>query len=489
MKKVDKNDPCLCGNVKKYKHCCLNNVDWNKIIENREDWIPYLSIRGRNILFYEKIAEALQLDRDDKTISIGEYKKAFTAEAVKKIHEALIEVWPINTNISNVLNKTSCDISGLYIGDYGIEYLYKGIVRHSMYANKILIVDPFVYPYSIKDEYNPILNPEQYRTQTLRNVNLWTTLIPWVKAGIVELIRPPNNFDPQLHRNSLIKQRKKFSESKELQEALKKSTSKLGERYTEQEKFRDLILSTPNAFLEKYYKKFNLDKKGITFKQFITDIEEMREADPDFLEPFKVGEESSEIHVFSTGLNYDIAKLTAEHTGSYLVTDLSSKWKEIELDRENHSAENNVWAPLAKAFQELELKFLNNLNIDDALKLREEERLESLRVFLRKIWKSACTTEPFTDINAKLLADELKDEVKNAEKEWEGIDRDLVKWAGVELVGGLLSAGPMIASGHAAFLAAAMTTAGVVNLGVAHSKRKSFPDKFPAAFFMNLKKS
>ena len=105
------------------------------------------------------------------------------------------------------------------------------------------------------------------------------------------------------------------------------------------------------------------------------------------------------------------------------------------------------------------------------------------------MWKSACTTESFGDINAKLLADELKDEVKKAEEEWKQIDRDLTKWAGGGLFAGLLAAGPMIATGHGAFLpAAGVATAGLVTLGVAHSKRKSFQDKFPAAFFMKLEK-
>lgn len=45
---------------------------------------------------------------------------------------------------------------------------------------------------------SPILNPEQYRVQTLRNVNLWFTLAPWIEAGLVEVIRTPADFNPKL---------------------------------------------------------------------------------------------------------------------------------------------------------------------------------------------------------------------------------------------------------------------------------------------------
>ena len=145
--------------------------------------------------------------------------------------------------------------------------------------------------------------------------------------------------------------------------------------------------------------------------------------------------------------------------------------------------ENKEWAPFAKAFQGLELKFLNNLNLEHALILRKEKRLEHLRVFLRKVWKSACTAESFSEINAKNLADELVSEIRRAEVEWKQIDLDLLKWLGAEL----LAVGEQIVSGSGYFLAATIAIFGAIKLGVTQLERKSFQDKFPAAFFMKLK--
>jgi hypothetical protein len=193
--------------------------------------------------------------------------------------------------------------------------------------------------------------------------------------------------------------------------------------------------------------------------------------------------------MYTSGTHYAGAKITAQLTGSYLFTDLDSKWKEIEFDRENVGAENVAWAPFAKSMQEAKLKYLDNLKLEHALTLRKEGRLDGLRSFLHKVWRSACSEEPFDQKNAIALATELTDEVRKADAEWAKINLDLVKMLGGELTAGLAAvgaAGPIISQGTAAFLAAA----GVVGAGatVAHNvmKRKKFPREFPAAFFMNV---
>ncbi len=485
---IKRNDICPCGSGKKYKYCCEGKVNWNQIIKEKKDRTPYLSIRGRNLLFINKIAEALQLDSVTPSTSPQELKAAFTPEAVKRIHEALIDIWPLKTDIQSVLKGASTDVSGLYVGESQPENILKSLVRHSIYANKMIVVDPFVYPYSVRDEYNPVLMPEQYRMQTLRNVIFWFSLVPWIEAGIVEIIRTPDDFDRKLKWDSLKRQQKKFEENKKLRKALEESTSKfVDSKQMEEEMYRQLILPAPNEYLEKLFQDLDLGKEGLTFEEFIASIEKKREEDPYFLETVKPGKNISQLLIFSSGASYDIAKLTANLTGSYLVTDIYSRWKEIEVDRESQNAESREWSPFAKAFQSLKLKFLNNLDLEHALILRKEKRLEHLRVFLRKVWKSACTVEPISEINANLLADELKDEIKKAEVEWKKIDRKLLDWFGNEVKAGLIVAGPMIVSGYGSFLAAALALGGMIKLGATQSERKSFQDKFPAAFFMKLK--
>ena len=34
-KKIGRNDPCPCGSGKKFKNCCMNTKDWNKLVKKQ----------------------------------------------------------------------------------------------------------------------------------------------------------------------------------------------------------------------------------------------------------------------------------------------------------------------------------------------------------------------------------------------------------------------------------------------------------------------
>jgi SEC-C motif len=198
LRKFGRNDPCPCLSGKKFKHCCQGKIDWQRLIRERADPQSYISARGRNLQFVAAILDALQFDPSKET-SLLEYKQRFTTEAVRKIYEAVMHIWPPDTDIQSVLERSRTDVSGLYVGDYHIDYLSRAVVRHSTHANKILLVEPFQHPYILKPKFNPIENPSQYRSQTLKDVNFYLAMVPWVQAGIVEFIRTPADFDRHLN--------------------------------------------------------------------------------------------------------------------------------------------------------------------------------------------------------------------------------------------------------------------------------------------------
>jgi hypothetical protein len=485
MSRLSRNDPCPCGSSKKFKHCCLGKVDWNHIIASRLDPRPYLSVRGKNIAFINKMADLFLLDKNSQTKPLAEYKKAFTATAVRELNEEIVRLWPRDTDIKRVLQSSKGDVSGLYIGDYSPDQLLHAIVRHSLYATKLLIVDPFIYPLSVRDEYSPLLNPEQYRAQTLRNVNLWFSLAPWIEAGLVEVIRTPADFDHKLQWESMKLQEEKFSTTPALQAAAEITVDEMKERHIENWKFRDLVLSRPDESLISEFEKLASNEKDVSKEDLLAYVHQKREEDPDFLEPMGMGKNESQLTIFKSGTMYNVACLTATLTGSYLVTDMYSRWKEIELDREGRSGETQAWSPFARAFQDAEFKYLNNVSIQDALTLRKEERLLNFRTFLRRVWKQACDPQSFDQVNGKLLAEELQSEVHKADDEWKQIDRELVKYAGAAGAG-LITSMPMIGSGQGAFLAAASLLAGGSAVAASTWQRHGFEDKFPAAFFLRL---
>lgn len=484
MAGLSRNDLCPCGTGKKYKHCCQGNVDWDSIERGRGDRYQHLSIRGRNLAFRDLICELLLLDSHRQLRSLSDYKKAFTAENVRKLNEGITRIWPPDLNIEAALRSTGGGVSGLYVGDYSKDQLLRGIVRHSAYASKLLVCDPFIYPLSVRAEYSPIENPDQHRSQTLRNANVWIALAPWIEAGLVEVIRTPCDFDHRLKWDSLKEQREKFDSSVELTEAARLTVNEMMQRHGATWKFRDLVLTSPDVALLQQLQRFVGKGNKVTKEDLLAYVHQRRALDPDFLEP--IGPDTGgQLHIVSSGASYNIACMISELTGSYLVTDLHVKWKEIELDRRGRGEEVDAWSPFAKAMQDASLKYLDDVSLEDALAVRKDGRLESLRVFLRRVWTQACDVKSYSSVNGQLFAEELLSEIRKAEDEWKQIDRDLLKNAGAAGAGLVVSA-PMIGTGQGAFLAAAAAIAGLTAVASSTWQRQGFPTKYPAAFFLRL---
>jgi hypothetical protein len=108
-----------------------------------------------------------------------------------------------------------------------------------------------------------------------------------------------------------------------------------------------------------------------------------------------------------------------------------------------------------------------------------------MRHFLRRVWNATSKTSPFDDANIPNLAAELQEKVDEAEAEWRKIDRDLLKMVGAT-AGPLIAAGSLTATGGAAWLAAA--AAAGVSLVNSTLKRKEHALKYPASFFVDLRK-
>ena len=91
--KVGANDHCPCGSLLKYKKCCKGLVDWPLVLTQPLGiQVRHLSVRGKNLVFLNLLADALQLD------SLGgkwaDLKRAFSPEAVQKVFAAVEFVWP-----------------------------------------------------------------------------------------------------------------------------------------------------------------------------------------------------------------------------------------------------------------------------------------------------------------------------------------------------------------------------------------------------------
>lgn len=481
-KTIGRNDFCPCGSNIKYKNCCKGKVPWEDLLgQESQEIARHLSNRGKNLMFLMAASDILGLDAT-RPAEWSEVKNACTANAVREIHELIPLIWPDADDLSRILDLHGNNFNSLYVGMYEPKLMFRGVTRHSIYSDHILLFDPFQDHRRIAEPYNPVIHPEEYRFQTLKNLHIWMTFAPWIEAGLISFIRSPVNYDYELFKTSIERQRADVENSPELQEALDRSPSESPKMMSDLDE--TLLLMMPDEGVEKSFREYKPDATPDEVRALIDLHRRKREAHPYIIDSdidWKF-QGRNENMMGSTGAGPIVARLTANLCNASLITDIPFRWKQIELDRKLATASGGPWEPFAKAFNGVQLGVLNSIPLPAALTLHSEGRLSSMRSFMNRLFKECNTTEEFNDTNALLLSDELTHEISIAREEWGEIDTQLKKWfVGTALGGigaGIVFANPIL------FGATVAAVAGEV--GTAWHKKHQFSHKLPAAFFLGL---
>jgi uncharacterized protein YchJ len=415
--KVGRNDPCPCGGVEKYKHCCYKKgIDWNRIPDS--EWAQHQSVMGKNLLFTHILLDALNFDSIEKIPQdfksfIPLLKKAVTPTAVRKIHESIAIIWPDAKDLDRCCKEEGQFTSGLYLGNYVFHLVGRLLNRHALYNDRIILIDPFMDPRRIAPEFNPLENPKEHITMTFHYALLWLSLLPWINADMVHVIRSPGDFNHELRKYTWDTARSRWERNKKLKESpIESITPPEFEEF-----FKDQWALT-------YSDQFWIDKmkntEGLTEEFVKKFLHTEREQSLYYVD---VGRETQLLR-WSSGANYEMGKVICDMTGSHIITDLELRWKEMDIDRKENSVEINSWTPFGKAFQESKLKHLNGVSFADLLRLRKDGYLENMRSFLRRVWNSSSQTAPFDRNNVDDLTAELHHQINEAEKEWGKIDQN-----------------------------------------------------------------
>lgn len=479
--KIGRNDPCPCGRNSKYKHCCLEKVNWNLLqSQPLEKQSRHMSIRGKNITFLGHILNLIPPDKLNNKNYFVEIKRSITPEVVYQTFSLISKLWPDLEDYERAIEPERSHTTALYVGDYQPELVFRAITRLSLYSDRIFLVDPFMRPEIVNPQFNPLLHPEEHRAITLKFLYLWITLFPWIEAGIVSFIRPLDDFIPGLTHKVFDAQNQRLKNNPQL----KKLLDSFAKEYANKADPFDrglteyMLLSLSDEEILKIYRTSSSDSVLNDEKDFLDYIQERRDNHPYYVE--RLPGQTAELHQESSGACYELSKQMCSLTNSHIVTDLQVRWKEIELDRENSGIDIGGWSPFAKALQSADFKALDNVPMQAALRLRKEERLESMRHFFRRVWRECADPDKFSDTNATDLAAQLQEEVAIANEEWSKIDRELLRWSGG-------AASTLVTSGTIGFVPAAIAAAITGTTGLINSRiqRTTFKERFPAGFFLS----
>ena len=466
MPSLGRNEPCHCGSTKKYKHCCLS-LDETK--HARTEWVRSAqTLQEKNIALLGAATDIFGLNR-----SCDKVKDGLSDARISEFYRFAAGLWPIGADQRSTLPPPDTTLRSLYLGENEPEMMIHNVFRFSLYADQILILNPFMNPNVVAEEMNPILRPGEWRLQTLRLIYQLAQLAPWIYAGLVTLIPDPGDFDRNLRVKTWNLAAERLKGTKPSEEDIDRSAIKA--------RTRRMLLCSPRDYLERITRQANPGISDEDVQMVLDEIERDRAADPLLLNE-TIDQIPAQNMVTSLGANLEMGLYICQATGSFPYTNVKFRWKEILAARQDLDATAQTWSPLTNAFQQLTFRFLDNVDTGFACTLRKEGRLEGFRSFLRRLWGTV--GGELDPAKAETLARDFQDELtqaySEAQAEWGSIDRDLLKWA-MPTMGGAQAAGmfsPIVGGG--------LAVAGIGEIIQAEMKRREFRRKVPMSVFIDL---
>lgn len=443
---------------------------------------------GANLSLYEKNMTLIEAIIDIVGFTDGkdlaDIKRKFSREHVAELHKLVAWLWPPDTDVAKFLPPKSDKLRALYMGNMRPQTILRSVGRYSLYCDEILVMDPFMNPWFIAPDYNPIMHPEEYVGNTWKWALFILQLAPWIYDKQVMLLPNPLDFDSSLRKEMWASAEKRLeTEKSDLMNFLKEDVTMDEMAHDE---FKRVWMSIPEYAQREKMKEFDPKMTDAEVDGMIRYIDKMKEDDPYFItNPKEKGGFGISTHTM--GGNLEQGLYISQLTGAHLYTDFEFRWREI-LSTQANTSEKSPWSPIAYGFQNLDFKFLDGADLKFVHKIKNDGRLSNLRNFLRKTWKeiSADETPDYQKANKLALefADELKEQYSKAESEWMGIDADLRKW--------LLSRsglGALVATGGVSWTIPALGFAldGVNHLLSARHERKKFRNNVPLSVFVDLK--
>ncbi len=393
---------------------------------------------------------------------------------VRELYRFVADLWPVDTDPRYIMPAPDSSLRALYLGENEPELMLQNVFRFCLYADQILLINPFDNPNVMAEEFNPIVHPGEWRIQTLRVVYQLRLLAPWIDAGLVVLIPDPGDFNRALRVKTWDLAAARLKGWEPSSEDLDASMMK--------QRTRRSFLLAPRGYLERMAREANPGISDDEVRRLMDYVERERAEDP-LLPNDTLDRMPGQMMAARMGANLEMGMYICQATGAFPYTNVKFRWKEILGAKQDLDATAQIWSPLTQAFQQLTFKFLDNVDSRFAYSIRQEGRLEGFRSYMRKLW-AAVGGEPDPskcEALARDFGDELSGAFKAAQSEWEAIDRELAKWA-TRFAGTAMAAGVF----SPAFAAGGFAVAGLGEIIHAEMKRREFRKTVPMSVFIDL---
>lgn len=328
---IGRNDLCGCGSGQKYKKCCRNVP-----IDLRTTW-EVASIRERNLAFCNCIRDVLGFNSGKTWLDV---RRELSDTQISSIYDFYATLWPRETDIYSLLPKSDGKFRGLYTGVLDVRAISVHALPMASVFDEFLIESPITNSNNIKPEFSPTKSPQKYRYQALKEFLFMLELEPLIGLGLVNLFPNPVEFDLDLMRAMM-------------EIAIERSQDRTKDVLCEQdqllhytlaiEDFLNSIAMMPkDAKIKALVDQFRLTEDDAA--EAVSELERHAEASPLMMLQQMDSGEGGQFTQFRMGPNYEMALFVAQVTGSVLVTDSGSRWRELVTSQHrNQGIINYPW--------------------------------------------------------------------------------------------------------------------------------------------------
>ncbi|MFP1814684.1 DUF4238 domain-containing protein [Lonsdalea quercina] len=312
--RLGRNDFCGCGSGRKYKNCCRNIP-----ADLRTTW-DVASIRERNLAFCNCIRDVLGLNSGKTWLDV---RRELSEEQIRKIYGFYSALWPCETDIYSLLPKSDGKFRGLYSGPLDIRTIDSNALPMASLFDEFLVETPITNPNNIRPELSPTKSPQKYKNQALKDFMFMLHMEPFIGLGLVNLIPDPSEFDIELMR-AMMEMAEDRSRTEKI---LCEQDRRLHFSLTTEDILNSTAMMPKDIRVQFLISELGLDQTVAT--QVITGLEQSAEASPLVMLQQLPASDGGQLMQFRMGPNYEMALLIAQVTGSVLVTDSGSRWKEF----------------------------------------------------------------------------------------------------------------------------------------------------------------
>ena len=432
----------------------------------------------QNIVFFDFLNDLFEFKKlktwDDLAQSITELKMKLT-------YRKFAELFPRKFDYSSELAKLPDGFKTIHYGKLKGTTIIDEVVRFSLYSDVIVVFHPIQNPAVTNQSMNPGRNPQLWLPDFINALYFYVVIQKWVRAGIVNLIINPIDYDTQLHNEIIAKATARVDSYDEnfIKSMQEETEIELAEQFASNLK-KDQSIEEITNWLVGLKNPIYTESEAKHFAQIIKSA--IPKVNPLFQ---KIPRHliKSQIATSKSGGPIESILQISELIGGNIFTPNKGTWKQFQ-----QLNKNDFWLKTNYIYSKIDLQFLNNVSTDFALNIRKEGRLAGVRKELKKVFSELNSTDmdKISETKISCLYEGFVDEIKRAQTEWNSIKKEseIIK----QHLAISAAAIPIMITNPISIIPIALTTGNLLmgNIRTTQEKQNTFRVKNPVSVFVDV---